>query len=202
MINRTLRPYKCKHCDETFWTWKYHQIYCGHSCSRKAAWQSGAMENVKGLLKSGILGKGRTPWNKGTPWPEEMKVKLRQHGNRERFLKIRGGNGTGMSRHEKMLSEMLIKGWDYNHVVTVGKGRGSGYPNHYKIDFAWPEKMIALEVDGSSHSQIKRQAQDRKKEALLAELGWSVYRVTNKEVESMFMTSRLRVRPTTLRKVA
>jgi very-short-patch-repair endonuclease len=60
--------------------------------------------------------------------------------------------------------------------------RDSGYPTCYKVDIAIPEKMIAIEVDGGSHSAIERQMQDKKKDAFLKKLGWNVLRFTNKQV--------------------
>lgn len=53
------------------------------------------------------------------------------------------------------------------------------YPNAYKADLACPEKMIVIEVDGGSHGTLARQAEDKKKDALLAQLGWKVLRVSN-----------------------
>ncbi|WP_370638500.1 endonuclease domain-containing protein [Deinococcus sp. 23YEL01] len=40
--------------------------------------------------------------------------------------------------------------------------------------------MVAVELDGSSHSSRSRQAQDQKKDALLRSLGWTVLRWSNK----------------------
>ena len=53
------------------------------------------------------------------------------------------------------------------------------YPNAYMVDLACPQNMIALEVDGGSHGTLARQAEDKKKDALLAQLGWKVFRVSN-----------------------
>ena len=203
MVKRTLRPYNCANCANEFWTWKYHQKYCGRSCARKAVWSSGAMERVRANLATySLFKKGFTPWNKNRPWPEHIRKKMGKNKSREAFMSVRGGNGKGMSKHEEMLSKILVKGWIHNFVVAVGMGRGNGFPTHYKIDFAWPKEMIALEVDGSSHSDLVRQASDRRKELFLAAHGWSVYRIKNAEVALMSSTSRSKVRPSTLRKVA
>lgn len=60
--------------------------------------------------------------------------------------------------------------------------RGSGYPSNYKLDIANPQVMLGIEVDGSSHTTVERQAQDAKKEEFLSGLGWTVLRFSNREV--------------------
>jgi very-short-patch-repair endonuclease len=55
-------------------------------------------------------------------------------------------------------------------------------PTSYKLDIANPTSLIAIEVDGTSHAARSRQAQDRKKEQVLAGLGWTVLRCTNQDV--------------------
>ena len=60
--------------------------------------------------------------------------------------------------------------------------RNSGYPTCYKVDVCNPALKIAVEVDGNSHCPISRQEQDRKKDALLSGLGWTVLRFSNRQV--------------------
>jgi hypothetical protein len=91
---------------------------------------------------------------------------------------VRGGNGTGFSPAEKVLSEAT--GFLPYTVSTKG-GRAIGLPTHYKLDLAAPEKKLAVEVDGRSHQALSRQEQDRRKELFLRSLGWTVLRFTNKE---------------------
>jgi very-short-patch-repair endonuclease len=57
---------------------------------------------------------------------------------------------------------------------------------------------MGLEVDGNSHTATVRQMQDRKKEAKLAELGWSVFRISNAQTEKLYLTLKLREHLTTL----
>jgi hypothetical protein len=110
---------------------------------------------------------------------------------------LRKGNGTGMTASEQLISEVLPVGWVWNYPVALG-GRQQGFPTSYKLDFAWPEMMIGLEVDGNSHTATARQAQDRKKEKKLTELGWSVFRISNATVQSMSITLKLKEHLTTL----
>lgn len=110
---------------------------------------------------------------------------------------VRKGNGTGMTSCEKLVREQLGKEWVWNFPVPLGK-RQRGYPTNYKLDFANPKLMIGLEVDGNSHAAITRQAQDRKKETKLAELGWKVFRISNVEVAHLSLTSKLKEHLTTM----
>ena len=132
---------------------------------------------------------GRTPWNKGAPWDEAVKEKLRKTATPGALKRIRGGNGTGMTAAETLLLTVLKTGWAHNYVVPTGLG-SEGYPNHYKLDFAWPSERLCLEVDGSSHNSLQRQQQDARKTAFLEERGWTVFRVSNVKVKSMSTTSR------------
>jgi very-short-patch-repair endonuclease/predicted Zn-ribbon and HTH transcriptional regulator len=45
------------------------------------------------------------------------------------------------------------------------------------IDFAFSDKMIALEIDGRQHEDPERKASDEIKDARLIELGWKVIRI-------------------------
>lgn len=106
--------------------------------------------------------------------------------NGEGFTR-RGGNGTGPSPVEAAILERLGDEWKWNYVVTTGPDHG--HPNHYKIDLAHPERMVALEMDGNSHQSPERQKADRRKDAFLEAAGWTVVRLTNQQ--AMGMTDEL-----------
>jgi hypothetical protein len=145
---------------------------------------------MDGVQKAAEKHRGQPSPLRGIPHTEERKQQQRalavELGSREPFMRVRGGNGTGMSRVELLMRSILPESFQYNYIVKTLQKRGSGYPYHYKLDFADPLQMICLEVDGYSHNTIQRQEQDRKKEALLQDLGWSVLRVSNKDVLAMF----------------
>ena len=88
------------------------------------------------------------------------------------------------------MATVLAPGWIWNYPIKTASVRHlvERPATHYKPDFAWPERMLCLEVDGETHRS--RAAQDRKKEKILASLGWSVLRITNQEVKKMFGISR------------
>ena len=107
---------------------------------------------------------------------KKMKDTLKRIGHKP---PVRGGNGTGLTTTEKILSEATGL---QPHIVNTHGGRASGYPTHYKLDLADPKRMLAIEIDGNSHCLLSRQAQDRKKENFLKSLGWTVLRFTNQQV--------------------
>lgn len=58
----------------------------------------------------------------------------------------------------------------------------SVYP--FFIDFAFVNEKVAVEIDGSQHLLEERKERDVKKDNLLLENGWSVVRVTDKEIKT------------------
>jgi len=95
--------------------------------------------------------------------------------------KIRGGNGTGPTKAETALIEML-SGAVWNYGIHTGKWNGSGYPPIYKVDCALPAIKLAIEADGNSHCSSNRKSKDRKKQEFLAGLGWTVLRFSNRAI--------------------
>jgi len=93
-----------------------------------------------------------------------------------------GGNGTGPTQAQRMRAWAL--GWPMEFVIKTHLPTCNALhvPTSYKLDIANPHFMIAIEVDGGSHRARERQAQDRKKEQVLAGLRWTVLRCTNQDV--------------------
>ena len=102
--------------------------------------------------------------------------------------KVRGGNGTGLTKPQAMAAQALGHQWLTEVVICTLKSSKQGYPHHYKVDVANKELMIAIELDGPSHGALKRQMQDQKKDALLRNLGWKVLRLKNEEAMNLFTT--------------
>lgn len=63
------------------------------------------------------------------------------------------------------------------HVSEVSQQHRIG---RYRIDFAWPQTMIALEVDGWHHRSPEGAAHDAQRDAVLRSLGWLVLRVDDR----------------------
>jgi very-short-patch-repair endonuclease len=54
----------------------------------------------------------------------------------------------------------------------------------YFIDFAFPNEMIAVEIDGSQHLLPERKKRDNDKDNLLNGFGWTVIRISEKEIKT------------------
>ena len=113
-------------------------------------------------------------------WEGPRRAMTATQRSKAREPNARAGNGRGLTKPQEMLSSAL--GWETEVSIRTGQKRGSGYPHAYKVDIANRELMIAIEVDGPSHAPITRQIADRKRDELLAGLGWLVLRFTNERV--------------------
>lgn len=103
--------------------------------------------------------------------------------------KARGGNGKGLTHHEKLIFGLLGAEWVPGFVAVLETPTGRRHP--YKIDLAHPTLKIAIEVDGPSHNSLKVRAADLWKQTALEKSGWKVLRFKNEEVESL-TTSKLK----------
>lgn len=57
--------------------------------------------------------------------------------------------------------------------IELGDGKG------VRVDIAWPEQMVALEIDGAAwHADALATAHDRERHLVLTALGWRLLRVT------------------------
>jgi very-short-patch-repair endonuclease len=54
----------------------------------------------------------------------------------------------------------------------------------FRMDFAWPDRRVIVEVDGEVHRIKTRFHADIEKHALLVLAGWTVLRVGGREVRS------------------
>jgi very-short-patch-repair endonuclease len=83
-----------------------------------------------------------------------------------------------------MLAEalLLVEYMEYPIPTRTVKTQFESLPNSYKVDIASPQHKLAIEVDGNSHKTTKWKFLDKRKEAVLSALGWSVLRFWNQEV--------------------
>ena len=105
---------------------------------------------------------------------EKMQSTLRSIGHRP---SVRGGNGS-LTFPQIEVARLLGSGWIMETAIPTKMKRGSGYPTCYKVDVGNLGLKIGIELEGRTHFG-KRVAEDQKKDALLCQLGWSVYRVLN-----------------------
>jgi len=54
----------------------------------------------------------------------------------------------------------------------------------FRLDFAWPERKLAVECDGMVHRIKERFESDAERHNVLLDAGWKVYRVTGKMIRS------------------
>ncbi len=114
---------------------------------------------------------------KGQPWPGE-----------------RGGNGMLTVPQLRLLEALEWPQECLEHTIETAGAAGEGLPNCYKVDLADLTSKTAVEVDGRGHRAKKVQALDRKKTAALNSLGWSVFRLSNKEILADPQAAAARVR--------
>lgn len=86
-------------------------------------------------------------------------------------------NGT----HSGWKSRKLIS-WPEQFFIRVLNNNDIKYEHNklymkYFIDFALVDKMIALEIDGKQHLKEDRKLSDIKKDKMLIDNGWKVYRI-------------------------
>lgn len=118
-------------------------------------------------------------WDTQTPSPQSAWRRSQRGGF------IQGGNGRGMTKAQKVLLAALPTGWVIEYSISIkGCYWTPEYPSHYKVDLANPYQHLAVEIDGFSHKAGPQQARDKKKDKKLLELGWSVLRFWNWDIQS------------------
>jgi very-short-patch-repair endonuclease len=63
----------------------------------------------------------------------------------------------------------------------------------FRLDFAWPDIKIALEVDGWWHRSPQGAASDRQRDSWLRSQGWVVFRVDDEHGEDAMRAQVARV---------
>ncbi|MBQ7598699.1 MAG: endonuclease domain-containing protein [Clostridia bacterium] len=58
--------------------------------------------------------------------------------------------------------------------------------SHYIVDFICTKAKMILELDGSQHYSDTGLAYDRERDAILESLGYSVFRISNYEIDNNF----------------
>ena len=83
-------------------------------------------------------------------------------------------------RMATLLRQSQLEGWSPNHPIKDEHGRRLA-----EIDFAHPETMLAIEVDGAAHhSDGKAFERDRARQTELLGRGWHTMRFTWKQITS------------------
>lgn len=206
-ISRALRKErvtrKCQWCGGPFVTeQRSKKRFCGRSCSAK--WRMKQPEIIA-IMKSPKRGMNITKallnWRKtergqqvAAEASERMKKKnpMNMVGVVEKMLKTKENNGTlhvwkgkrggnGQYTPEQLrLRKVLGSKWTLE--LPIRTHQKPPYPTAYKVDIGRKKYKIAIEVDGPCHRHKKNIEKDKRKDTLLASLGWKVFRFTNAEV--------------------
>lgn len=97
---------------------------------------------------------------------------------------------SGIGPQEMVLRGLFPTAKPSFHVKT-GLAAKLRQPNYFKIDLAWPNEKLAVEIDGDYHEMESQRAKDKFKDAFLSKHGWTVLRFKNKEVSKE--TDRVRM---------
>ena len=148
---------KCMFCAEGFSASmsKKSKIFCSKSCKVKYG-----KTNPEAVAKARLLGR------------KSVERQMKQGR-----WKGWSGQGEGVRSYpEKYVEERIVSaGSLYSFQHQVGP---------YKIDFAFIERMIALEVDGKQHEYPKQKESDLRKDAYISQLGWLVFRLKWKSIKT------------------
>lgn len=68
------------------------------------------------------------------------------------------------------------------------------YPvGKYRLDFAWPKKLIGLEADGWWHRSPEGAVRDRQRDSWLRSQGWLIFRIDDEHGEDVLAQQLVRV---------
>lgn len=182
-------PTKCSQCGETMLAETYdhkrrvregRRVYCSKECSQKylSKLSSERMSRTNRKYASARMTE-RNPMRK----PEVREKVSRTLKERGIGPTVRGGNGKPATLAEVKLIELFGPlGFLEQAIVRTAMPRGSGYPQHYKIDCGNAALKIGVEADGGSHDSPARRGQDQKKDSLLTSMGWKMFRFKNEVI--------------------
>lgn len=136
------------------------------------------LASKNGLLKTRSISDAQKILQERTPkhHTNETKEKLRQAMLNRRAngynWSFAHSKNNGISYPEQFWITVIKNEFvDQNYEFQYQMGR-------FAIDFAWPHKKIALEIDGEQHyTDIVQMKRDQTKDQLLTDNGWTVIRV-------------------------
>jgi very-short-patch-repair endonuclease len=96
------------------------------------------------------------------------------------------------AEEEALRSWFEAMGWQAQyHVLT--HVHTNKLPRHFDLDFANPENHLYVEVDGESHTIPNRRERDARRDAMLAERGWTGLRIPSAAVRSNIEDAKLTI---------
>jgi very-short-patch-repair endonuclease len=111
-------------------------------------------------------------WIKPADIERRLEEQAGRWGNRRLAQLLResvpGAEAESERRAQQLLRRAGIQGWEGNFPIVLAG-------NRFRIDIAFPELKIAIEIDGwAFHRTKKRRDRDNRKRNLLARTGWTV----------------------------
>ena len=188
----------CLECGKRFATPSLGQTsanrkFCSPACTTRYRFRDPALRRwyAERLLQGGNGWKGkknpqtaeRMRLNNPTKDPKVVE-KIKQKMKGRTFLS-RGGNGKLTKQQEALCRALGLPDSAMEYVIKTEKAKQNfqHLPTSYKVDIGIPEVMLAIEVDGRTHTSKKWKFLDRRKTAVLNFLGWTVLRFWNKDVD-------------------
>ncbi len=113
----------------------------------------------------------------------ETREKMRRKLIGRTFL-ARGGNGQ-LTRQQIAVAALFPQAvTEYPIAIPADlRGQIKSPPKCYHVDIGFADKRIAVEIDGKTHLTPKWRFLDKRKEEILALLGWQVIRFTNQDCD-------------------
>jgi Protein of unknown function (DUF559) len=181
-ITKPPRKTTCPGCEQPFETKTKSKTFCSNGCASRFH-----MRNPEHRKKLEYSWQNKTDVQRAVASQRFhvlnqdplIKAKHAAHSERMRgsgFAGLRGGNGT-LTKQQEMLA--TVTGYVTEYPVPTGNPSWK----YAVVDLAKPERKLAIEVDGRSHQTRQQRSRDKIKERILRELGWTLLRIRNDEVD-------------------
>ena len=193
--------YQCPHCDK-----EYSKMgICSH------IWRTHLNPEFEPYKIAKENGYVAISWNKGLTKETDERVKQNSDALKK-SIRENGHNWKGKHHNsdtKKKISEKMKIAHEEGRAWNIGKSRWNNEPSYpetffmrvienefddkeyeteypceiYAIDFAWPHKKKAIEIDGQQHQRYKDyQERDKRKNEALERNDWNVLRIKWKDM--------------------
>lgn len=208
------KPYSCGKPE-----WEQRRRFCSPACKQasqkgKPTWNAGITKEIAPQLsrsgrkrirpivrcvicKAAIIGSnpisktcGAAPCKEIYKPVASTNIKNAVDATYRNGRKAPGIFGPPISRFEEIISPQLVAlGWIPQYLVRTGNES-----KHYRLDFAIPERMIHVEIDGTIHDRPARREHDAMRSKTLSHLGWQGIRFSNDEIARDIASCCTRIR--------
>ena len=196
----------CKFCNRTCKSdnnLRNHERLCKNNPNKQVTWLTNNQDKIIEIRKSqGNTNQFTKAKRLGLPIPivsEETRRKYSEAGLKRKHT----------SETKEKLSKIMKKRHKEGTAWNIGKSRWNNEPSYpekffmkvienefddknyikeypienYSIDFAWPKKKLAIEIDGEQHQRFDDvKERDKRKDQILTENGWKILRIEWKKM--------------------